>query len=176
MPQLELEFTFLAKQIPTEIYRSSPIKIVDNYIPESGVAHPNIRIRQNGDKFEITKKIPVDQKDSSRQHEYTIPLSKKEFDCLSKAGNRSVVKDRYQVKIDGYPAEVDVFRDKLEGLVLIDFEFASVSDLAAFKQPDICLADVTQDEFIAGGMLAGKSYADIKPELEARNYQPLSLS
>jgi len=32
---------------------------------------------------------------------------------------------------------------------------------------------VTQEEFIAGGLLAGKTYNDIAPELERFNYQPI---
>ena len=35
-----------------------------------------------------------------------------------------------------------------------------------FGMPDFCLADVTQEDFIAGGYLAGKGYVDIEKELE----------
>ena len=37
--------------------------------------------------------------------------------------------------------------------------------------PDFCLAEVTQEEFIAGGMLCGKSFEDIKDKLEKFGYR-----
>ena len=71
-------------------------------------------------------------------------------------------------------AEVDVFRDGLQGLVVIDFEFATPAEKARFVAPaDVVLADITQEDFIAGGLLAGKSYADIEPELARFDYQRL---
>lgn len=37
--------------------------------------------------------------------------------------------------------------------------------------PDFCLADVTQEKFTAGGILAGKKYSDIEAELEKYGYK-----
>ena len=86
---------------------------------------------------------------------------------------RRVVKDRYVVPVAGRNAEVDMFRDKLEGLVLIDFEFDSSEDKNSFVQPEICLADITQERFVAGGELAGKDYYDIEPQLNLFCYKAL---
>jgi CYTH domain-containing protein len=76
--------------------------------------------------------------------------------------------------INGHPAEVDIFVGQLEGLVVIDFEFDSEEAKSAFVAPGICLADVTQEMFIAGGKLAGKRYKDIKAELDRFNYSALT--
>lgn len=78
------------------------------------------------------------------------------------------------MEIDGRPAEVDVFRDLLAGLVLIDFEFDNEKEKQAFQIPDIALADVTQEEFVAGGALSGKSYSDILPNLQRFDYKKLN--
>jgi CYTH domain-containing protein len=86
-----------------------------------------------------------------------------------------VQKNRYKVTISGRPAEVDVFTGELNGLVVIDFEFDSPEEKAKFQPPTCCLADVTQEDFIAGGLLAGKSYQDIATDLERYNYKPLSV-
>ena len=75
--------------------------------------------------------------------------------------------------IEGKIAEIDVFADELKGLVLIDFEFSTENEKSTFKIPDIALADVTQEEFIAGGLLAGKTYNDISSELKRFNYKRL---
>lgn len=71
---------------------------------------------------------------------------------------------------------MDVFTGELSGLVLIDFEFQSEEDKAAFTPPSCCLADVTQEDFIAGGQLAGKTYEDIRSDLARFNYSPLSIN
>ncbi|NTW33981.1 MAG: hypothetical protein HGB12_15420, partial [Bacteroidetes bacterium] len=76
---------------------------------------------------------------------------------------------------DHFIAEVDVFQDGLKGLVLIDFEFENDVEKEIFSVPDFCLADVTAEVFIAGGVLAGKSYNDIEKELEKFSYKKLSL-
>ena len=170
--ELELERTFLAKVLPKEIQGIEPIRITDIYIPDSP-AHSHLRLRQKGEKYEITKKNPVSEGDTSAQIEQTIPLDKQEFDALAICSQKVVTKDRYKVTIGGKLAEVDVFMEKLKGLVLIDFEFNSVAEKEAFIMPDVALADVTQEEFVAGGMLAGKAYDDLIPNLSRFNYQKI---
>ena len=75
--------------------------------------------------------------------------------------------------VEGKMAEIDVFADELEGLVLIDFEFDTVEEKSTFKMPSIALADVTQEDFVAGGLLAGKTYNDIALELKRFNYKQI---
>jgi len=58
-------------------------------------------------------------------------------------------------------------------LVVVDFEFNTLDERDSFTMPDFCLADVTQDLFIAGGMLCGKKYADIEEELKKYNYEKI---
>lgn len=53
--ELELELTFLAKGLPLEIESTSPTRIVDIYTPDAP-GHSHLRLRQKGDKYEITKK------------------------------------------------------------------------------------------------------------------------
>lgn len=172
---IELEYTFLPSQLPKDL-KGAPVKrLVDVYVPETGVDHPNLRLRQKGDSYEITKKVKINEDDASAHNETTIPLSDKEFTELSGSNSRKVVKDRYFVNIDGYDAEVDVFLGDLSGLVLVDFEFDSLEKQRSFVKPSLCLADVTQEDFIAGGLLAGKSYAHIADNLSRFNYKPLSI-
>jgi len=168
--EIELEYTYLARELPTETARTTPKRLTDIYVPELDVRHPNLRIRNKAGQLEITKKSPVEDGDSSAQYEMTIPLSQAEYDALARTSKRRIVKDRYNVVIGGYPAEVDVFQEGLKGLVLIDFEFDSKEQQQSFVAPAVCLADVTQEEFIAGGLLAGKCYADIADRLESFAY------
>lgn len=168
--ELELELTFLAKELPTEIKTAKPTRIVDIYIPDTP-DHSHLRLRQKGEQYEITKKMPIIKGNASEQIEQTISLTQEEFMTLTSCSQKRVVKDRYYVNIEGKAAEVDVFDDELKGLVLIDFEFDTVEEKAVFKAPKTVLADVTQEDFIAGGYLAGKTYNDISPELERFHYK-----
>lgn len=172
--EIELELTYLAREIPKEIAGIVPKKLLDIYVPETA-DRPFIRLRQKGEEYEITKKLPISDDDFSVQTEDTIVLSQEEFEALSVSSHRQVEKDRYFVSIDGHAAEVDVFTGAFQGLVMIDFEFETVQQKDFFKPPVCCLADVTQELFIAGGQLAGKAYADIQANLDRFNFKPLRI-
>lgn len=171
--QLERKRTFLAKELPQEIKTTEPTRIVDIYIPDTP-AHSHLRLRQNGKTYEITKKTSVAAGDASEHIEQTIPLTEEEFAALSRCSAKRVAKDRYRVMIDGTLAEIDVFIEDLAGLVLIDFEFDTEDEKDNFTPPSIALADVTQEDFIAGGLLAGKTYDAIAPELARFYYKKLN--
>ncbi len=171
--EIELELTYLAKEVPAEVRTTDSLPLLDIYIPPDPRVHSSLRLRKRGDTYEITKKIPLRAGDASVMQEFTIPISNVEFEALARASDKLVRKDRYKVVLNGHTAEVDVFRDKLEGLVLIDFEFATEAEKATFAPPTCCLADVTQEEFVAGGYLAGKGYSDIAGELTRFNYTSL---
>jgi len=174
MTEIERELTYLAKKLPDGLADMPSKLIVDVYYPLEA-AHSFLRVRQNGDKYEITKKEPIEGNDSSQQNEHTIKLTREEFLAITKNPGKRVAKRRFAYSYNGMPAEVDVFQDDLAGLVVVDFEFADRASQEAFTMPDFCLADVTQDEAIAGGVLAGKSFADVAPLLEKYNYKPLTL-
>jgi adenylate cyclase len=171
---IEYELTYLAREIPAEIRSALPIRMVDVYVP-ADVHHPYLRLRKEGNTYVITKKQPKNDSNFSIHTEQTIPLSQNEFEALASGQTRMIEKDRYKVSLNGRPAEVDVFSGKLEGLVLIDFEFLNEADMRAFAPPACCLADVTNQEFVAGGVLSGKSYADITADLTRCGYRPLHL-
>ncbi len=171
---IELEKTYLAKVLPEGLLKCDYKEIIDIYIPTNSV-HPTLRIRKNGDKYEITKKEPVED-DPSHQNEETTTLTADEFEEMnSKLEGKRVHKLRHYYPFQGKTAEVDVFQGKLLGLVVIDFEFDTIAEKDSFSMPDFCLADVTQEEFIAGGMVCGKSYSDIEKNLERFDYKKLLL-
>jgi CYTH domain-containing protein len=165
---LELEKTFLVKKIP-ELAGCSCKEIFDIYIPVSG-HQSRLRIRKNGNTYEITKKYPVKSGDASKQIEETVSLTEEEFGVLLKIDGKKIRKMRYMYEFDGRMCELDVFLDELKGLVLVDFEFENLQEMKKFKMPAFCLADVTQENFVSGGRLCGKKYADIEGELKRFGY------
>lgn len=170
---IEIEKTFLAKSIPIDLATTKSKKIMDVYIPGS-FEKPTIRLRQNGDTFEITKKVQTNPADASVHQEFTIPVTKEEFNVLG-IGGKSVSKIRYYFKINNYSCELDVFLDGLSGFVLVDFEFNSQEEYDSFVPPDFCGADATQENFVAGKNLAGKTYLDISNHLDRLQYKKIML-
>ena len=58
------------------------------------------------------------------------------------------------------PERTYLLKYKLEGLGLVDFEFET-------------RADISQDERLAGGILAGGEYSKIEKHLEQYNYKKI---
>jgi len=171
--ELETELTFLCASLPVEINGLIPIRIEDIYIPEKHDFSP-LRLRKQGNTYVLTRKMPVLNGDYSAHIEHTIPLEKDIYNDIKRLSNKSVVKDRYEVAIDGYNAHVDVFLEELSGLVLVEFEFPSIEEMSFFKAPACCLKDVTQERTILGGQLAGKKYSDIERWLKEQGYKKLA--
>ncbi len=170
---IELEKTYLAKKLPGNLRSCKFEEIIDVYIPKTS-EHPKLRLRKNGDKFELTKKEPFNNGDASHQKEQTIVLTETEFNTLNQQlEGKRVRKIRYYYDCSDRIAEIDVFQDALKGLVIVDFEFTTVQEKNKFQAPDFCLADVTQEVFIAGGMLCGKTYKCIEDDLNKFNYKKI---
>lgn len=170
--EIELERTFLVREIPPELKNCDCVEVCDLYIPRKE-GHPILRLRMRGDNFEITKKIPTDENDASCQHEHTITLTKEEYDILNRAKGRRIRKLRYFYPYEGSIGEIGIFQDDLRGLVLADFEFRTVAEKDSFKMPGFCLADVTQDLMFAGGSLAGMKYEELREGLKKYNFRKI---
>lgn len=168
---IELERTYLARHIPKDLL-NHPSKVVrTKYLPATA-PHPKLRLRHYGDKYEMTKKQPVSD-DASECEEQTIVLTKDEFEALWILPGKEANKRRYYYPYQGKTLEIDVYIDALAGLVVVDAEFDSPPEKALFVMPDFCLAEITHEEFIAGGKIAGKSYEDLSPELDRYKYQKI---
>jgi CYTH domain-containing protein len=171
---IELERTYLIKKIPENLKNCRFKEIIDVYFPKSSI-HPKIRLRKNGDKFELTKKEPVNDDDLSELKEQTIIFTEKEFNELNKLEGKRIRKFRYYYEYEERIAEIDVFQDSLKGLILVDFEFSNIEEKNNFLMPDFCLAEVTQEEIFAGGIVCGKSFEDIEKDLMKFNYKKVFL-
>ncbi len=175
MIELELEITYLAKLLPEDfLEKSTSKKIIDIYLPKSS-EHPKLRIRQSGDKYEITKKEILDPNDASKQLENTIGISEAEFKALETIESKKIEKTRYFYPYNWKIAEFDIFEWDLTWLIVVDFEFKQEEEKNKFTMPEFCLIDITQEEFIAWWKICGKTYQDIIPELERLWYTKILL-
>jgi CYTH domain-containing protein len=174
---LELEKTYLAKYLPEDIAKCEATEINDTYIGyiQNKNTHPKMRIRKKGDRYEITKKTQIDASDASAQEEQTMTLNAEEYAALAPVEGKKIHKIRYEYPCGDLVAEIDIFQDNLRGLVVVDVEFDTLEEKDSFPMPEFCLAEVTQEEFMAGGMLCGKRYEDIESELGRFGYEKLFL-
>lgn len=169
---IELEKTYLIKYIPEDL-NSFPFKtITDRYIPVNS-AHPKLRFRNNDGRHTLTKKYPVNDGDASSQIEETIILNDEEAKEIEKINSKIVSKKRFYYHYQDMPFEIDVFLDKLEGLILVDAEFESEEEKNKFVTPEFCLADVTQETDFAGGIICGKKYSDLEKTLDKYGYKKI---
>ncbi|MDE1874398.1 MAG: hypothetical protein KGI04_04780 [Candidatus Micrarchaeota archaeon] len=166
----ELERTFLVKFVP-DLSGCESKEVVDIYVPKTR-EHATLRIRKNGSSYEITKKEPA-RDNPAVMNEETVRITKDEFEALANTDGKRLHKIRYFYAKDGLDAQIGVFKGDLNGLVLADFEFGDEASMNSFKAPDFCLLEVTDEDFLAGGMLCGKSYKDIESRLEAMGYKRL---
>lgn len=163
---LEIERTFLAKYLPEDIKNFPSHEIIDYYIPQ-GAVHAKLRIRKSDDKYTITKKVQLKDDDASVQMEHNIELSEDEFLAFKTTPSDKSHKIRYYYN----NAEISIFLDDLKGLVMIDFEFKNIEESLSFIAPDFCLAEVTDDEEVAGGILCHYNMETLRPFLDKYNYK-----
>lgn len=157
---LESELNFLLVNLPSDYKDFPSIQIRQGFI--SGLPSP-LRIRESEGKFTMTKKHPVSPDDGSRYIESEIELSKEEFEKFWPICQASLSKRRYKYPLyDGLVAEIDIFQDKLEGLVYAEVEFPDEELRKNFKKPDWFDIDITQEKWVANSELSKLNYSQVE--------------
>lgn len=160
---MELESTYLIKKLPKNLNQYNFHYIRQGYFSDK---EKSLRIRQEGKNYTLTKKKPVRPNDFSCFKESTIVITKDEFHQLWNSVIKFLEKKRYYYKLpDSLTLELDIFENKLKGLILAEIEFPSIKKRDDFHKPSWFGRDVTQERWVAGENLAGKSFKDIKENL-----------
>lgn len=156
---IENELTFLIKDLPPDIEKHPHKKIKQGYF--SDIPSP-LRIRAEDDKvFTLTKKIKINDTDSSRFDETTIEIKKEEFAILWPICKKKISKTRYFYPLDDLVAEVDVFSEKLKGFVMVEVEFPNEKRRKIFIPPEWFGRDITQEKWAANSFLADITYEEL---------------
>lgn len=146
----EIERKFLVKNPPEDHLSWEYLTMQQGYlaIDEN---YKEVRIRQVNDKYYQTIKTG---KGLSRD-EIEIELSKNQFDKLWPATQgKRLLKKRYLKKEKHYLIELDIYNDKLIGLMIVEVEFQSEEESHNFSPPAWFDREITDDENYTSKMVA----------------------
>lgn len=142
---LEIERKFLVPDLEAVRLSEDPTVSAADLIVQGYLAASkgwSLRVRFVNEQPVLTLKGPIDQ---GARPEHEIPVDSKEAGrrLLRMCGERTVRKLRYQVPWAGRTWEVDVFRDRNEGLVIAELELDSIDE--EISAPPWCGDEVTSD-------------------------------
>lgn len=134
---MEIERKYLVNTLPANLNLYPSQKIAQGYLCTS----PVVRIRRSNDDYYLTYK----GKGLLAREEYNLPLTQEAYEHLCpKIDGILIEKTRYLIPIhDGLTAELDVFEEKLSGLLLVEVEFETIDDANTFVAPKWFGEDVT---------------------------------
>ena len=134
---MEIERKYLVRKLPENLEQYNKKKIAQGYL----CTEPVVRIRRSNDDYYMTYKgdgLMV-------REEYNLPLTQEAYEHLRpKIDGLLIAKTRYLIPLDNkLTAELDVFEEDLNGLVIVEVEFHTVEEVNAFHAPDWFGEDVT---------------------------------
>ena len=127
--------------------------IVDHYIRNSKL---RLRYTEDSESREIFYKLT---KKYGKQDDYsealtTIYLSKNEYDLFSNFPHDKILKERYKIQFEDHHYAIDVFKEKLEGLLIAEIEASTINELKSIKPPPFSIKEVTLDHKYSGKYLS----------------------
>ena len=134
---MEIERKYLVRKLPENLEQYNKKEIAQGYL----CTEPVVRIRRSNDDYYMTYKgdgLMV-------REEYNLPLTQEAYEHLRpKIDGLLIAKTRYLIPLDNkWTAELDVFEEDLNGLVIVEVEFNTVEEANAFHAPDWFGEDVT---------------------------------
>ena len=158
---MEIEKKYLVREVPEDLSRFPSRKLTQSYISRS----PVIRLRKiETETSEGTAEsyiLTVKGDGLSVREEYEMPLRKEQYESLrKKEEGRVLIKRRYLIPLTddqgiNRTAELDIFEGDFEGLGLVEVEFPSEEEMAAFQAPDWFGEDVSDSAAYHNSTLSG---------------------
>ncbi len=148
---MEIERKYLLKNSEFEFNKYPYKEMMQSYIS----VDPVIRIRQEGQKYVLA----IKGEGTIARQEYELEITKEQFESLSlKTETKWLKKKRYYVplrEIDevGLVAEIDVYEEFLEGLIIVEIEFESLEDSEVFTPPFWFGKEVSNDPLYSNSSL-----------------------
>lgn len=150
---MEIERKYIVSYLPDNLAQYESINIEQGYLS----TNPTLRIRNADGVYVLTIKYPqqVSQKYPDApivNIEEEFPLTESSFLHLHEKCDSFVKKKRYRIPLEtmypnnnytGLVAELDVFAESNDGLLLVEVEFPTVDAANAFIPPDWFGEDVS---------------------------------
>ncbi len=151
----EYERRFLLERTPGDLDLASGfVRIIDHYLPDS-----RLRMRRMETPagqvlvYKMTQKFSRPEQPPHLRTITNLYLNAAEYAQLRVLGGRRLVKRRYPYDFAGLRFSIDVFEERLAGLVLAEIEAPSEQALLAIDMPAIARKEVTADPSYEGGCL-----------------------
>lgn len=134
----EVERSFLVSSPPGPVGDGSLIR--QAYVAIDGQVE--VRVRERDGRYRLTVKTGS----GMERGEIEVAIERTEFDHLwDSSDGRTITKTRYELPVAGFTAELDVFAGALEGLMLVEVEFADVEIARHFAPPGWFGREVTDE-------------------------------
>ncbi len=150
---MEIERKYLVNILPEDVNTYPHAEIEQGYLCTS----PTLRIRRMGDEYWLTVKEKVYSNSSAiHNREEEFRLTEEKYTILKgKCDGNMVSKTRYIIPLkDGLKAELDIFHDRHEGLLLVEVEFPDSVAADTFCPPNWFGREVSSDPRYRNSYLA----------------------
>lgn len=148
----EIERKFVPEAVPDVAAFGPGVELRQGYLATDGAVE--VRLRTADARTTLTVKAGT----GLARTEVELPVSPEQAEALwPSTAARRIDKTRYRVAIGDpgrHTAEVDVYRDALVGLCVIEVEFGSLADAAGFVAPNWFGREVTGEPGWSNAALA----------------------
>ena len=145
---MEIERKYMVKELPENLTQYKFKKIEQGYLCHN----PTIRIRKSNENYILTYKSkfglePVETGGPVVNNEVELPLTEEAYlNLRNKTDGNMVYKTRYLIPLrDGLTAELDLFEEILQGLVIVEVEFPDLQSADDFCPPEWFGLDLSSD-------------------------------
>lgn len=168
---IELELCWLVKELPPDIkkYKHSEITqaYLENYTDNKNKNIKDVRVRKLDSEYELTIKYYAgSSKESAQIIEKTESISKDRYIELVKQATKKIVKTRYYYPLENnLIAEIDIYRNQLDGVNVVEVEFPSLRRLHNFSKPNWFGNEVTDSQACWPLYMSDKTSSEILKDL-----------
>ncbi len=145
---MEIERKFLVKELP-DLSGVKSSEIMQGYIS----ILPEVRVRKLDGKYYRTEKDEGTVVRREREWEITKDEAEKLF---SEVKTNVIEKTRYYLPYGKYTIELDIYKGKFKGLIVVEIEFPTVEEAVSFNPPDWFGEDISEKKEYRNKILALK--------------------
>ena len=152
--EIERKWLIDLNSITYDLSEMDKYSITQTYINYS----PEIRVRKIENNGEVYYTMTIKRyinEDALTREETEFQITEEEYlNTVVRGLDNTILKDRYQLELDGLIYCFDVFYGDLEGLAYLEIEFDNEEEANNFVEPDWVIQDVTNDRRFKNQSLA----------------------